>query len=79
MKNLLTALLEVCVLITITGFCIDSSHNFNQTFVSLRIDSAKDEIKSYNNIHSDESAAAYIIINGRIDDYNRANLQLAAE
>lgn len=58
---------------------MDSSHNFVQAFVPSRIDSATNEIKSDNNIHSDESATAYKIINGRIDDYNRTNLQLFSE
>jgi len=54
---------------------MDVSHNFDR---ESRIYSAADEAKSHN-IHSNESATAYIIINGRIEDYNRANLQLALD
>ena len=78
MKKLLTVLLEVCVLITITGFGMDSGHHSNPAFASSRIVSVPDEIQS-DNIPSGESATAYKIINGRIDDYNRASLLLLPE
>ncbi len=78
MKNLVTVLIEICVLITITGFGIDTGHNFDRAFVSSRMDSPSDEIQS-DKIPSKESATAYKIINGRIDDYNRTNLQFLTE